>query len=406
MNNLFKQIYHQFVFMKKKTQHFIIFVDESISYVRQDDHMTADRFITAFYMINAQRLQALNQLYNQTIYPKNSKREKKSNSVSDKINRKALEVAKSFLTSALILERPACDLNQFTQIKEPMYLSLELLSYIHPVKTLLLELKKHINSSRIKVDVVVDETSQNHVDPCLSLNRTLLHDIAEDLSDERVTFEINYYTENSKKSYGIQVADMLAGAYRKEMLCHLNQINTKLIPFSYHQLTLDSDLKRNPKFLEMLGYVVYSQIDKPQVVKSDVKPNLLFSPKRVVTLISEFIKKQKRIKQTKQTDYFKESNQLLLDLISVNNKSKRQEIIVLCSKFNKKMRQYAKKSGLKPHNYVVTLSNKVDTTHYQKTLKNLRNNLKQLNSLCQETTLRSNVVLDLKVFNKEISKYC
>ena len=98
--------------------------------------MTTDRFIAAFYMIDAQRMQALNQLYKE-IYPNNNKREKKSNSVSDRINRKALEVAKPFLTSALILERPACDLNQFTDIK---------------------------------VYVVIDETSQNHVDPCLLLN--------------------------------------------------------------------------------------------------------------------------------------------------------------------------------------------------------------------------------------------
>ena len=82
--------------------------------------MTTDRFIAAFYMIDAQRMQALNQLYKE-IYPNNNKREKKSNSVSDRINRKALEVAKPFLTSALILERPACDFNQFTDIKELMF---------------------------------------------------------------------------------------------------------------------------------------------------------------------------------------------------------------------------------------------------------------------------------------------
>lgn len=38
--------------------------------------MTTDRFIAAFYMIYAQRMQALNQLYKE-IYPNNNKREKR-----------------------------------------------------------------------------------------------------------------------------------------------------------------------------------------------------------------------------------------------------------------------------------------------------------------------------------------
>lgn len=38
--------------------------------------MTTDRFIAAFYMIDAQRMQALNQLYKE-IYPNNNKRRKK-----------------------------------------------------------------------------------------------------------------------------------------------------------------------------------------------------------------------------------------------------------------------------------------------------------------------------------------
>lgn len=49
---------------------------------------------------------------------------------------------------------------------------------------------------------------------------------------------------------------------------------------------------------------------------------------------------------------------------------------------------------------------KVDSKHYQKTLKNLRNNIKQLNKICRESKSRNNIILELKVFNKEISKYC
>lgn len=199
---------------------------------------------------------------------------------------------------------------------------------------------------------------------------------------------------------------MLAGAYRKEMV-YQNQIDANLIPFPYHRLTLTSDLKENSKFLETLGYVVYNnQLAKIQIIEPNSKHNSLIIVQSVINSIKKLVKKRKQIRQAKQVDHFKRSNQLLLNLSTLDNKKKRQKVIALCSKMNKRLCQYAKKSSLKPHNYVVTLSKKVDSKHYQKTLKNLRNNIKQLNKICRESKSRNNIILELKVFNKEISKYC
>lgn len=167
---------------------------------------------------------------------------------------------------------------------------------------------------------------------------------------------------------------MLAGAYRKEMV-YQNQIDANLIPFPYHRLTLTSDLKENSKFLETLGYVVYNnQLAKTQIIEPNSKRNSLIIVQSVINSIKKLVKKRKekkrkQIRQAKQVDHFKRSNQLLLNLSILDNKKKRQKVIALCSKMNKRLCQYAKKSSLKPHNYMVTLSKKVDSKHHQKTLK-------------------------------------
>lgn len=234
--------------LKEKTnetniEHFKIYIDESILYEQQEATMIAKRFIVAFYTIKTDDIEKLNHTYRQAIYSNKSSHEKKSNQVSDKTNRQALKVAQNYLVDATVLERSAYDYNQFGAWKKNMFLSLELLSYIQPIKNILLTLKEFTKTAEIMVDVIIDRTSQNWIDPCLILNKNLLERLAKEISDPDKNIKINYHTADSKESYGIQVADMLAGAYRKELAYHRNEPLVNLIPFPYHKEVLDSKLQ-------------------------------------------------------------------------------------------------------------------------------------------------------------------
>ena len=72
--------------------------------------------------------------------------------------------------------------------------------HIQPIKNILLQLKNCAKTAEIIVDVVIDRTSQNCIDPCLSLNKQLLDRLAQEVSDSDNCVVINYQTVDSKES--------------------------------------------------------------------------------------------------------------------------------------------------------------------------------------------------------------
>lgn len=401
--------------MEKTTEanveHFKVYIDESILYEQQEEMMIARRFIVAFYTIKAKDIERLNCAYKQTIYANKATHEKKSNQVSDKTNRQALEIAQNYLVNATVLERSAIDYSQFGAWKKNMYLSLELLSYIQPIKNILWQLKNCAKTAEIIVDVVIDRTSQNCIDPCLSLNKQLLDRLAQEVSDSDNCVVINYQTVDSKESYGIQVADMFAGAYRKELSYHRNEPLVSLILFPYQRKILDSELKQNSDFLKILGQLVYEQMPQdnlpaPQVATNGaiVKSKSKWSCHPITFLRNLFKRKDDSLYVEK--DPFLEVMDLLRKLKTVNNKRKRKKIIALCCNLNTQLDDLVKRARLKPHAFAATLSKKLDDKHYERTLVNLRHNLKQMNKTCINKSARKFMTDELKAFNTKIKKYC
>lgn len=392
------------------TEHFKIYIDESILYDQQDTDMIAKRFIVAFYTIKASDIGKLNNTYKQIIYSNKATHEKKSNQVSDKTNRLALEISQNYLVNATVFERSAYDYNQFGSWKKNMLLSLELLSYIQPIKDILFHLKEHAKTAKIMVDVIIDRTSQNCIEPCLRLNKNLLERLAEEVSDEEKDIAINYQTADSKESYGIQVADMLAGAYRKEMSYHQNEPLINLIPFPYQRKVLDSELQRNPEFLKILGQIVYDQMPQIQIPA----PKSIFNNKTIVenkctyhpiTKLKEFFKRKYNDFHIGKNTFLK-TMYLLHKLESINSNKERVQVIAVCSKLNKHLGTFAKGMGIKPNDFALTLSQKTNDKNYEKTLNNLRHNLDQLEEMCNDKFERRFIMRELKVFNTQIKKYC
>lgn len=409
------RLYPPFKLKKKvKIEHFKIYIDESILYEQQDTDMIANRFIVAFYTIKADNVEKLNRTYKQTIYSNKSSNEKKSNQVSDKTNRQALEVAQNYLVDATVFERSAYDYNKFGTWKKNMLLSLELLSYIQPIKNILLTLKEFAKTAEIIVDVIIDRTSQNCIDPCLSLNENLLERLAKEISDPDKNIIINYQTADSKESYGIQVADMLAGAYRKELAYHKNEPLVSLIPFPYHKKVLDSKLQQNSEFLKILGQIAYAQMAQnqaPTPTSQTMTNNKVTNKSKIkwnyhpVMKLKDFLKKQYDTFHIGKGVY-SETTTLLYNLELIDNTQKRAQIIAMCCRLNKKLGKFAKGAGLKPHAFALNLSQKTSDKHYEKTLTNLQHNLDQLKDSCNNNFERRFIKRELKAFNTKVKKYC
>ena len=389
----------------KQSDRFIIYIDESILFQQYEEKMLAERFITAFYMINAQNEDKLNQLYYQAIYQNGANHEKKSSQVSDRTNRKALTAAKECLSQAMILERQAVDYSQFGEWKKNMFLCIELLSYIKPVQDLLAQLKKETLKPDVIIEVVVDQTSQNCTDPCLFYNQRLLNSMADAINDEQTQFTIYYRTADSKECYGIQVADMLAGAYRKELVYSANDAPMELIPFPYRKKVLNENLSTDSDFINILGKIVYEQITKSQspslkikVNENRPKANLKFESS--LTWLKNWCLNLKLKK-----DNFAEADQILLKLSTITDENKRLDIIILCKSLNDQLIKIANNMGLKADTYVMTLSKKVSSTAYQKTIKNIRRNIRLLRQTTNNAIIRKRIAGKLKRFNKCASRH-
>lgn len=392
--------------LKKKVERFKIYIDESILYTQSAEKMVAQRFITAFYAIKATDIEKLNYNYRLIIYQNKDSNEKKSNQVSDETNKQALGIAQKYLKNAYILERPTIDYAQYGDWKKNMLLSMELLSYIQPIKKILGELKKQIIGSEFEVDVIIDRTSQNCIDPCLTFNKNLLQKIAREVSDSDKQITVNYQTIDSKESCGIQVADMLAGAYRKELLYRQSETPVTLIPFSYQKTVLDADLKSNSNFLKILGQIVYEQLPHQMlpanktVNKEIPKSKLNFG---LPVLIRSF--KLKHLKLIMKKDVFSDTTALLYRLGEITTTSKRKKIIEECCNLNKGLVRIVDMTNIKLLSFTANLSHKTSNKHYQKTLKNLQSNLSQLKGKISNRVIRKIIISELKSFNNEIKKY-
>ncbi|RVU71854.1 MULTISPECIES: DUF3800 domain-containing protein [Lactobacillus] len=388
-------------------RHFIIYIDESISYQQYEEKMRAHRFITAFYVIENSKLAPFNHLYQKQLYPSSGLKEKKSNLVSDRVNQKALKIAGQFMTNALICERNAYDYSQFGEWKKNMYLTLELVSYILPIKQILEKLKEQTAAPKMLVDVVIDRTSQNNIDPCRGLNEKFLQKMIREITVPNLQFEITYQTADSKTNYGIQAADMLAGAYRKERLYQDSDSETNLIPFTYENMKLKPSLKDNPDFLKVFGELTFEQLPNidpvtfkaPQIKDKNIPVKKHWHP------LNSLLNFLKSFKHPKKLAAKPNTINNLQQLNFVDDNSQRVEIVVLLKTLNKHLKKIALHYDFSGQNFITSLSKKVDTKHYQKTIANLLNNVKLLTNTQLTSSQRRKFNRSLHDFNRAVDKY-
>lgn len=240
------------IFLKKeklKGKNWKIYVDESYS-------VTND-FLVGAIAVDKDKEDKIKQRYRKKIL-KNHQEEIKSVDVSDSLNGKALKVLSNFR-----------NFNQIVRIKKDRALSQQkgeseaslifqqtfwLFSYVHS----LIYLIKRINEKYPLESLEIIYDHRNDLEEENIFNRYLpmvLQDIKRRLKSN---LKISYCFADSKNELGLQWADMLVGAYRKNIKYSLIE-KENIIPIKFQLVHWNNNFFENGSLMQLYGKLMYSE---------------------------------------------------------------------------------------------------------------------------------------------------
>ncbi|WP_297818622.1 DUF3800 domain-containing protein [uncultured Lactobacillus sp.] len=343
------------------TKQYHIFIDETISYSYENNRMMqAKNFYTAFVVLPTFCIDELNERYFQKMYHSKSQKELKSSNVSDTVNKKALEIVKPYLAQAYIYQRPAYISNKSNANAQLIQQALILQSYIYPLKVIIQDLRKQNPDVDLKLHINIDETNLNKQLDNQYFTFKVLNKILDELGErDKVSFSYNIC--DSKKALGIQIADMLAGAYRKQEKYENSGDNTQIIPFQINRIKEQGEPIKNDTFLNLYGMI---SLEMAQPQKEDLRnfKKLLTQPVtnyeiQAMNQFTQATSNLNKISQIKKDDYL--NKQVVKQILQLNT-----SIIRIIKPL--------------PKGYHKNLSRKFSDKNTNKTIDNMLKNLDKL----------------------------
>ncbi|OOK87327.1 hypothetical protein B0B48_06055 [Lactobacillus gasseri] len=357
---------------RRHTKEFHIFIDESISFQSQSNN-TTEKFYTGFLVISTFQLKDLYNRYFQKIYHSHYKKEKKSVNVSDTMNRLALDIVKPFLTNAYIYRRPTYHKNDTTLDNTIMQQVLMLQSYIYPIKRIIEDLRQQNPVINLKLNIYLDQTNLNSQLESEYFSCKLLSQIIKNLGEENNVF-FTYQTCDSKQELGIQMADMLVGAYRKQEKYAANDDNTTLIPFNVTSMIDTLAFQNQDTFLKLYGLVsitMKSPTKKDLTAFKKFLKNALDSDSYQYQKRNNFNTIRDKLTKAKNKTYQEEFNRKLVRILVSLNKS-------LTKIYGNKL----------PKAYIKNLSQKYNRNNCNRTIANMQRNINKLQKIPLKLSLR------------------
>lgn len=126
-------------------------------------------------------------------------------------------------------------------------------SYIYPIKRIIEDLRQENPTVNLKLHIYLDQTNLNSQLESEYFSCKLLSQIIKNLGEENNVF-FTYQTCDSKQELGIQMADMLVGAYRKQEKYAASDDSTILIPFKVTSMIDTLDFQNSRYFLEIIWF--------------------------------------------------------------------------------------------------------------------------------------------------------
>ncbi|MCQ5246773.1 DUF3800 domain-containing protein [Lactobacillus gasseri] len=373
---------------RRHTKEFHIFIDESISFQSQSNN-TTEKFYTGFLVISTFQLKDLYNRYFQKIYHSHYKKEKKSVNVSDTMNRLALDIVKPFLTNAYIYRRPTYHKNDTTLDNTIMQQVLMLQSYIYPIKRIIEDLRQQNPVINLKLNIYLDQTNLNSQLESEYFSCKLLSQIIKNLGEENNVF-FTYQTCDSKQELGIQMADMLVGAYRKQEKYAANDDNTTLIPFNVTSMIDSLAFQNQDTFLKLYGLVsitMKSPTKKDLTAFKKFLKNALDSDSYQYPKRNNFNTIRAKLTKAKNKTYQEEFNRKLVRILVSLNKS-------LTKIYGNKL----------PKAYIKNLSQKYNRNNCNRTIANMQRNINKLQKIQLSIFKIFKLKISLRRFNKQLDK--
>lgn len=233
-----------------------VYVDES--YWGPDFN---NRMVTSFYAIDDKKKKALHQKYTERIISRNPDIEIKSSRVSDWLNTEAIKASKGFKAIYGFCESNHETIANDSSVPDALALAYLIETYLFPIEHILLELKDRVALPKLQVKIYIDQRPK--IEPSsdfLLMAPYFLTYLENKYSDKNLQIELSLRTLESAHSIGIQIADMLCGAYRKQKTYDLTEPDVKMMPITYFKHVCPNDYHYDQKLMAIYGMLaIYNQ---------------------------------------------------------------------------------------------------------------------------------------------------
>lgn len=233
-----------------------VYVDES--YWGPDFH---NRMVTSFYAVDDKKQKALHQKYTERIISRNPDIEIKSSRVSDRLNIEAIKASKGFKAIYGFCESNHEAIANDNSIPDTLALAYLIETYLFPVEYVLRELKERVTLPKLQVKIYID--SRPNLEPSSDFSLMVpyfLTYLENKYSDQDLQIELSWKALDSAQSIGVQVADMLCGAYRKQKTYELVEPTVNMLPITYFKKVCPDDYHYDQELMAIYGLLaVYNQ---------------------------------------------------------------------------------------------------------------------------------------------------
>ena len=233
-----------------------VYVDES--YWGPDFH---NRMVTSFYAIDDEKQKALHQKYTERIISRNPDIEIKSSRVSDRLNIEAVKASKGFKAIYGFCESNHEAIANNDSVPDTLALAYLIETYLFPVEYILRELKERVTLPKLQVKICID--SRPNLEPSSDFSLMapyFLTYLENKYSDQNLQIELSWQTLDSEQSIGVQIADMLCGAYRKQKTYELVEPAVKMLPITYFKKVCPDDYHYDQELMAIYGLLaIYNQ---------------------------------------------------------------------------------------------------------------------------------------------------
>lgn len=234
-----------------------IFIDET--YLSKIEEKKVSSIVTGYFCIPENRKNDVYRKYQEKVYAKRKDIEIKSAFVSDQMNTDALQASRG-VGAIYAVQQSSLGYKDDTRLETEFATEAILLTnYLAPIENLLKKIRSKVNTPQLEVNVCLDERQEFQNSSFKKWANYLVTRLGDKLSDDKLSISIQVVIGVSKDSFGIQIADMLCGGFRREYLYKSIENHAPIIPFKYILIERFNSAFEDSDFLKTYALISLNQ---------------------------------------------------------------------------------------------------------------------------------------------------